>query len=81
MGKNITIKIIKGFEIKKDSKYVLVLPSYLGQDPKVGAAIIQLFRNANSEVVGVLVKNPDDVKILEVPTNGKIDRKSKPGKT
>ena len=76
MAKNITVKIIKGFEIKQNSKYVLVIPHYLGQDSTVGKALYKIFQDAGSEFVGLMVKEPNDVKILEVK-HGKVTGKVK----
>ena len=63
----ITVKIIKGFEIKKGSKYLVTIPRYLVEEgTEVGAALTKLFQDADAEFVGLAIKNPDDVKVVEV---------------
>lgn len=64
----ITVKIIKGFEIKKGSKYILVLPRYMVEEgTEVGAALTKLFQDADSEFVGLVPKDIEDIKIMQVP--------------
>jgi hypothetical protein len=66
MSKDITVKIIKAFEIKQGSKYILILPSYIAKDEKISAAIHELFLRADSQFVGLMLNNPEDAKVLEV---------------
>lgn len=78
MAKNLNIKVIKAFEIKPNSKYVLVIPKYLGENSNVGIALYKLFQDAGSEFVGLMINKPNDVKILEVK-HGKVTGKVKRG--
>lgn len=67
MPKTVNVKLIKGFEIKPNTKYLLVLPIEIGKDPQVGAALTRLFQSADSEVLGLVLKDPDSVQVIEVP--------------
>lgn len=67
MAKDVTVKIIKAFEIKPGSKYILVLPKYIAEDKRISAAVTELFLRADSQFVGLMINHPEDIKILEVP--------------
>lgn len=64
MSKTVTVKIMKGFEIKPGAKYLIILPKEMMADVNVYPQLIKLFEG--SEFVGLAVKKPTDVKCLEI---------------
>lgn len=65
--KTIKVKLIKAFEIKPNTKYLVILPSYLAEDRNLAAALTKLFQDVKSDFVGLMMIDPDKAKIIEVP--------------
>lgn len=61
--KTVNVEIIKAFDILPGHKYLVVIPSYIANDKTLGASLTRLFDG--SEMVGLLVKKPGDVKVVD----------------
>lgn len=75
-----TVKVgdikIKCFEVDPQKKYLVILPQYMwDQDQNVVKAIVELFQDTTS--VTVIMKDPEDVKIIGVKKHARSKDKAK----
>lgn len=75
MPKAVTIKITKAFEIKPNTRYLVILPKYAVTNPDVYSQLLKLFEG--SEFVGLAINKPSDVKLFEIREDKNATGKNK----
>ncbi len=59
------IKIVKAFELSPDKKYLLVVPKTVYNHPQLGPALLKFLES--NKYLAVVMDNPNEIKLLEVP--------------